>query len=240
MEVMNPRAQDVPAPGSFSRPPALSDLAYREIEKMILAGDIATGERLNDSRLARSFGISRGPVREAIGRLASAGLIEIVKNRGAYVRVIHLNDALEIYDVRAGLERIGAMAAAESKTPELIDSLHRQVDRMDVLKEEQDEDGYYQANLTFHRTIYGASGNERLIQLMSRLERELQLFSHVSLVNAGMQESNVGHRDILAAIEKGDPELAGNMMERHVRQAKQRLIKVAETLNTSKANVATG
>ena len=240
MEVKDPQAPQLTASGSFSRPPALSDLAYREIEKMILAGDIATGERLNDSRLARRFGISRGPVREAIGRLASAGLIEIVKNRGAYVRVIHLNDALEIYDVRAGLERMGAMAAAEAKTPALIDSLKRQVDRMDVLKNKQDEDGYYQANLAFHRTIYGASANERLIELMYRLERELQLFSHVSLVSAGMQESSIGHRDILAAIEKGDPELAGNMIERHIRQAKHRLIKVAETLNTTKASAAAG
>ena len=232
MEVEDAAGTDGSVDLKVRRPPALSDIAYREIERMILAGEIGTGVRLNDSRLARKFGISRGPVREAIGRLVSAGLVQVVKNRGAYVRVIRLEDALEIYEVRAGIERVGARAAAELKNSSLINRLGQQVDQMDQLKEEGDEDGYYKVNLAFHRNIYSASGNHRLIEMMSRLEGELQLFRHVSLVNAGMQQSNVGHRDIFSAIKNGESEQAADMMECHVRRAKQRLIRLADSLST--------
>ena len=132
------------------RAPSLTDLAYREIEGMILARELETGKRLNDSHLAKRFGISRGPVREAIGRLASAGLVEMIQNKGAYVRVIDIDDALEIYDIRAALERAGVMAAARRMTPELLARLRQQVERME--REAQQHKGCPQSGWRCRRT----------------------------------------------------------------------------------------
>lgn len=212
------------------RAPSLTELAYREIEGMILTREIETGERLNDSHLAKRFGISRGPVREAIGRLASAGLVEMVQNRGAYVRVIDVKDALEIYDLRAALERAAVLAAAEHMTPELLHRLREQVDTMDACEARGDRENYFVANLEFHRLINQAAGNDRMLELSERLARELRLFRHVSLITAGIHDSNAEHHRILNALEEDLPEAAANAMEHHVKSAKARLMALASDL----------
>src|SRR5690554_4401553 len=96
---------------------SLSDRAYERIEAIILSGKLKGGERLNDSKLAKAFSISRGPVRSALARLAEAGLVDLIPYRGAFVRTIDLDDVLEIYEVRAAVERAGAMAACRNMTP---------------------------------------------------------------------------------------------------------------------------
>jgi DNA-binding GntR family transcriptional regulator len=212
------------------RAPSLTELAYQEIEGMILARELETGERLNDSQLAKRFGISRGPVREAIGRLASAGLVEMVQNRGAYVRVIDVKAALEIYDIRPSLERAAVLAAIRHLDAERLAELRRQVERMDVFEASEDREGYFAANLEFHRMIYKASGNERLLELSERLARELRLFRHVSLITAGIHESNREHHQILEALERGEAQRAATAMEQHVNRAKERLMTLAEKL----------
>src|SRR5690554_4552509 len=78
---------------------SLTDLAYKRIEAIILSGKLQGGERLNDSKLAKAFSISRGPVRSALARVADAGLVELIPYRGAFVRRIDLADVLDIYDV---------------------------------------------------------------------------------------------------------------------------------------------
>lgn len=213
------------------RATSLSDLAYREIEAMIVARELETGERLNDSKLAKRFGISRGPVREAIGRLASAGLVEMVPNKGAYVRVINIDDALDIYDIRAALERAGVMATAHNMTPKLLEELRKQVERMDACEAAGDREVYFVANLEFHRMINEASGNKRLLELSERLALELRLFRHVSVITAGIHASNLEHHRILEALEQGDSEQAAAAMEAHVKQAKARLMSLSSSLN---------
>ena len=216
--------------GRSLRAPSLTELAYREIEGMILARELGTGERLNDSQLAKRFGISRGPVREAIGRLAAAGLVEMVQNRGAYVRVIDVKDALEIYDIRAALERAGVLAAAAHMTPERLARLRQQVETMDDYEAAEDRENYFVANLEFHRMIHEAAGNDRLLDLSERFARELRLFRHVSLITAGIHASNLEHHEILEALEAGDAERAAAAMEEHVKQAKSRLMSLADEL----------
>lgn len=212
------------------RAPSLTELAYREIESMILARELETGERLNDSHLAKRFGISRGPVREAIGRLASAGLVEMIQNKGAYVRVIDVKDALEIYDIRAALERAGVLAASRNMNHEHLARLRRQVESLDAFEYKGDRESYFFANLEFHRMIHEAAGNDRLLELIERFSRELRLFRHISLITAGIHDSNIEHHRILKALEQGDGEGAAAAMENHVSQAKERLIVLAENL----------
>lgn len=224
--------------GSHSlRAPSLTELAYREIESMILARELETGERLNDSHLAKRFGISRGPVREAIGRLASAGLVEMIQNKGAYVRVIDVKDALEIYDIRAALERAGVLAASRNMSPEHLARLRHQVEALDVFEAEGDRENYFVANLEFHRMIHEVAGNERLLELIERFARELRLFRHVSLITAGIHDSNIEHHRILEALERGEGEQAAAAMEDHVSRAKIRLIGLAENLKGKPHNL---
>ncbi|HEU5176090.1 MAG TPA: GntR family transcriptional regulator, partial [Burkholderiales bacterium] len=94
------------------RQESLTSLVQREIERRILAGELTPGAKLNEAELAAALGVSRGPLREAFRALAQAGLVHTEKNRGVFVRQVSLEEANEIFEVRAALEReIGALAA---------------------------------------------------------------------------------------------------------------------------------
>src|SRR5271165_4538134 len=83
----------------------LTSLVQREVERMILQGDIASGAKLNEAELANRLGVSRGPVREAFRALEETGLVQMEKNRGVFVRQISVHEAHEIYELRAAFDQ---------------------------------------------------------------------------------------------------------------------------------------
>src|SRR6218665_3988653 len=83
---------------------SLTTVVLRELERRILAGDLAPGDKLNEADLAAELNVSRGPVREAFRALEQSGLVRTEKNRGVFVRQVSLEEADEIYEVRAGLD----------------------------------------------------------------------------------------------------------------------------------------
>src|SRR5918998_2968648 len=86
---------------------SLTTVLEREIESLILSGKLPPGERINEIQLAKRFGTSRGPVREATRSLEGKGLVEAVRNRGAFIRRLSVEEAVEIYDLRAALFGLG-------------------------------------------------------------------------------------------------------------------------------------
>ncbi|HWK71544.1 GntR family transcriptional regulator [Pollutimonas sp. M17] len=202
---------------------SLADLAYQRIEAIILSGKLQGGERLNDSKLAKAFSISRGPVRSALARLADAGLVELIPYRGAFVRRIDLDDVMEIYDVRAAVERAGVLAASRNMTPEILERLAAYAADMDQSVGSGDREAYFKTNLAFHQLLHQTSGNSRLLELYERYTREQTLFRHFSLVTAGIEESNREHQRIVRALQAGDAQTAAHEMEAHVLSAKNRL-----------------
>src|SRR5580692_5927653 len=105
------------------RSKSLSSLAAEELERMIINGELQSGDRINESTLAQMFGISRGPIREACRSLEKSGLVRVVTNRGVFVREMSVAQAAEIYDVRAHLfglvGRLAALRATERDVAEL-------------------------------------------------------------------------------------------------------------------------
>lgn len=209
--------------GQSFQPVSLADRAYQRIEAIILSGKLKGGERLNDSKLAKAFSISRGPVRNALARLAEAGLVELIPYRGAFVRTIDLDDVLEIYDVRAAVERAGVLAASRNMTPKILAELSGYATAMDESFKKGDRERYFQLNLAFHELIHKTSGNSRVVELYERYTREQKLFRHFSLTTVGIEDSNREHLFIMHALETGDGQAAAAEMEKHVLSAKHRL-----------------
>src|SRR5271170_7166197 len=102
---------------------SLPGLVQAEIEQLILRGDLAVGQRINESELAVRFGTSRGPIREALRALEEARLVRSEKNRGVFVREISVAEADEIYDVREALDELIGRRVAERATPEQLRDL---------------------------------------------------------------------------------------------------------------------
>ena len=113
------------------RSASLSSAAQHEIERMILEGEIKAGAKLTEAWLSERLGVSRGPIREAFRMLEEAGLVRQEKNRGVFVREIPLEEALEIFDLRAAMDELVGRRLAESITPEQMKAVRAVVEKMD-------------------------------------------------------------------------------------------------------------
>lgn len=188
-------------------------------------GELGAGDRLNENALASEFEVSRGPVREAVQALAEAGLVTIKRNRGAFVRVIGLEDVLHVYDLRAGLARVSGRLAALRATPAAISQLEALWASMEDAREERQFDSYYDLNREFHRCIVDMTGNPRLIECHEQTEREVFLFLRRGVTGpTRIDTSNRQHRDMLNTIAAGDELEAARAFERHVIAGKQRML----------------
>ena len=202
----------------------------RQIENLILGGDVLPGERLNELALSRQLNISRAPLREAVRRLEQMELLEIVPNRGVLVRQVSMRDALDLYDLRAALFRGAARLAARRALPESVAHLHRVNDRMRQAAVAEDFAGYYARNLDFHTALMAAGGNAPMAQGYDRAVKGLHLFRKRSLVHpAQLDLSLQEHDDLLAAIARRDAAAAGEAAERHIMLGRDRMLDTLDT-----------
>jgi DNA-binding GntR family transcriptional regulator len=208
-----------PAPTllELRRGSTLSSLVAQEISRLIVAGGFEQGARLNEAELAARFGVSRGPVREALRTIERDGLVVGIANRGVFVRKIDERAASDIYDLRAALFSMAGWIVAPIATPALLAALQAGIDTMKAAIAARDTETYYTANLAFHDTILEATGNRRLHEQYNGLIQELHLFRRRSLVSPGrMVKSNAEHRAILDALRRNDGEKAASRMRAHV------------------------
>jgi phosphonate utilization transcriptional regulator len=209
---------------------SLTSVVQAEIERMILAGELPPGARLTEALLAERLGVSRGPIREAFLILDEAGLVRLEKNRGAHVRSIPLDEAMEIYDLRAMVEESAGRQLAERITPVQLKELRTMVEQMERLVKEghntSASDQYHALNLAFHDRLVACVGNRKLIELYRRLVKELSLFRRVNLADGQQIPVSVQeHRAILKAIAAGDADGAAAALRSHVLESKERTAK---------------
>jgi len=208
---------------------SLAGIIREEIARMIEAGELLPGAWVNEAELAARFGVSRGPVREACRGLEQHGLLEVVVNRGAFVRQIDRDEAAELYDIRSALFALAGRILAPIITRDGLAHLDDLVTRMGVAAQAGDLDAYYPLNLQFHRAMLELSGNRRLLQAYQNSVRELHLFRRNGLVTPErMLQSNGEHQAIVDALRSGDGDRAFRVMEAHVLQAKKRILGEAE------------
>lgn len=208
---------------------SLSAVVQEEIERAVLAGELKAGDRINENELAGKLGISRGPIREACRALVAAGLLQSHVNRGVFVRKLSVDEAIELYDIRASLEGLACRLLAERMTPEVAERLSELVEQMAECARHDDRNGYAPLNMTFHRAIFAACGNSRLARLYEALEKEQTLYRRTSQARLGALAAGVAeHRAIVDALTAGDPGRAEQAMWRHVQGGKARLMAAAE------------
>lgn len=196
-----------------------------EIERMILHGEMQAGERLNEIGLAEQLGVSRGPVREAARSLEQQGLVTTVTNQGVFVRKLSLQEALELYDLRALVAGHLCACVAERATAEELAKLRHYVDRMDRAISDRDENRYFELNLAFHDQVAIASGASRSRVLYTSLGKEVRLLRmRVLTGDASLTLSNAEHDRIVTALERKDPDAARDAGAQHHINAKARLL----------------
>jgi phosphonate utilization transcriptional regulator len=207
---------------------SLPALVQVEIEQLILRGELATGQRINESELAARFGTSRGPIREALRALEESRLVRSEKNRGVFVREISVAEADEIYDVREALDQLIGQRVAERVTPEQLRGLEAVLAEMDAATADRDVKSYHALNLKFHDLLVAFAGNARLIETYRLLTRGLLLFRLRGLQDGGgFAISNTEHRAVVEAVAARDCARAGRLLRQHAVQSRARMHKAA-------------
>ena len=210
---------------------SLTAVVQHEIERMILSGELGPGERLNEKLVADKLSVSRGPVREACRALAELGFVHLIPNRGVFIRKLTKADAIEVYDLRAGLTGLAASLLAPMLTEAHERQLDSFVDEMEQAAEAADFGKFYPLNLEFHDYIVRCTGNARLMKLYRGLVKEFHLFRTHGLVQRGaLLESNKEHRDIVIALKSKGRARSYERAFDHVASGKQRMLRALDDL----------
>jgi phosphonate utilization transcriptional regulator len=203
---------------------SLPSLVQKEIERLILSGELTAGSKLNEAMFAELLGVSRGPVREAFRALEGTGLVRQEKNQGVFVRQISVEEADEIYEVRGALDELVGRKLAAEISPEQVAELRALLERMDAMVEQKDVDGYHALNLEFHDLLVRMTGNRKLLDTYRRLVNELNLYRRTALAQKGtLPVSTREHHEIVDTIAGGDVNAAGEMMRAHVMESRNRM-----------------
>ena len=211
--------------------PASVESTYSQLRRLIIEGHYAPGTRLVEDRLARELGVSRTPVRQALARVASEGLVQIFPNRGAVVRTFSRDDLTDAYDLRAALEGFAAFRAATRISAEQLAELERAAEALEqslnrpFASREQEIHYLVAENQRFHSTIIAASGNGRLpVLLPAVLDVPLQYRSFNHYTHNERAVSNFFHRRILDALRARDADRARAMMQEHIYRGRDVLL----------------
>jgi DNA-binding GntR family transcriptional regulator len=207
------------------RAQSLSSVILRQLEEMILSGQIKAGERINESKLATTLQVSRAPIREACRQLEKHGMVEVLANRGTFVRFIQAEEVEELYDVRASLEALAGERAVSRMTEALADDLRSHLSKMEGFANTGSIVDYYDANAAFHAAIIRASGNSSLEGIYDSICKRVQLFRKTSLslpdrLNISLRQ----HQEILESLLSGNEQKAGHLLKHHVLDAGRTLV----------------
>jgi phosphonate utilization transcriptional regulator len=204
---------------------SLSTLVQRELERRILSGELVPGRKLNEEEIALLFNVSRGPVREAFRALESAGLLRVEKNRGVYVRQVSVEEADEIYEVRAGIDELIGRLLATRITPAQVAELRALLRRMQAQAKARNVAEYYPLNVQFHEMLALFTGNGALVATYKRLVNALHLYRRETLARGpdSFPISTREHAEIVDAIAAGDADRAGELLYQHAMESRERL-----------------
>src|SRR5713226_9152216 len=219
---------------ALSRPARLENLTlwqrvYDHLREEILTGRLKPGAELGEVPLSEQLGVSRGPLREAIGRLAAEGLVTVRPRRGAVVRSLSKGEFLELYQVRESLEAMAVRLAVPRLTPDDFATLQQLIDAMAANAERNEVAEFFEANAAFHGHLVAAADNGKLREIYGQLLGQNGRYRMRSLTLRGnLHRSVAEHAAILRAAKRGDAERAAHLMAEHVRVPQRRLKALSE------------
>jgi DNA-binding GntR family transcriptional regulator len=205
---------------------SMKDAIVSQLRQEIASGTIAFGEKLSEARLAKRFGVSRMPVREALKELEASGFVAIEHRRGTFVRRLSRPEILDLYEVREAVECMAARLCANRASNEIVARLDEVMFAMADAAERGDAEGYSATDERLHELIMQGAGNDPLADYYRLLKQQLHrgLLSLIVTRRAGrMERSFAEHRAIVGAIRARDAQGAEAAMRTHVQQGRLEL-----------------
>jgi phosphonate utilization transcriptional regulator len=219
-----------PSPIELLQRHSLAMLVQESLERSIVSGEFAPGEKLNEVEIAARLNVSRGPLREAFRALEQAGLLKTEKNRGVTVRIVSLREAEEIYEVRAMLDESVARKLATQMTPVTLATLKDIIKSMKAAKNSHDLTRYTELNVQLHDAMVAGVGNQHLTETYRHLVRQLGLLRQAAIETekSALTVSVAEHEKIVNALASGDEAGAVALVREHVAHGLARMRRAHE------------
>jgi DNA-binding GntR family transcriptional regulator len=203
------------------RSPNLTELAYQSVKQQLLNGTFREGSKLTEEYLSSQLGISKSPVREALMRLESEGLICIEARRGAYVRKFSAKEVMDLYDIRALLE-VHAVGIAVV-TPALLTNMAESIARTRHHLESGNKPQHIAEDVHFHGLIAGASGNVEFGRLLDNIQQK-SLLCRIATFYLSGTTAPASHQQIYEAMRDGNLKEAQQAMHEHILYVRDKLL----------------
>ena len=212
---------------------SMQDIVFERLRDLILSGSLQPGESLNTIKLTKMLEVSRTPIREALNRLTSIGLVENIPNKGAYVRQLSIEQIIEVYYIRAALAGICARLATTRLTDQMKAKMERLCDEMETAVAEKEHDIMLSKNYEFHHILYKAADSPRIEELVAQYYSQSEQYRALGLELPGRySEICEEHRRIMNALLSGDKDKAEYYArEHHFNTAKRIANTVGEELD---------
>ena len=203
---------------------SLAEQVFRALEQEILNGVRRPGDALTELGLCEKYQVSRTPVREAMRRLETAGLVTVQPNRSAVVAGVSVQDMLDIYEIRMRIEGLAARWSALRITENELQALEKILDLQEFYTAKGKPEELHRLDADFHRALYSDCGSPMLTDTLTALHHRLQRFRRTSLSNAERAARSLAeHRAIYEALAAHDGEAAENLTVQHICHARDRL-----------------
>lgn len=205
--------------------PNLTELAYLHVKKYILEGSLEEGAKLTEETLATQLGISKSPVREALNRLESEGLVSIESRRGAFVRRFSLKEASDLYALRELLE-VHSVGLAKV-TPQFLNDLAKSIERTSNNLHEGNMMAHVEEDIRFHNLIAAATANGELCRVIENINQK-SILCRSKTYRLSASTAPDSHRRIYLALENGEREKAQQAMREHIVFVRDALLRFLE------------
>ena len=204
---------------------SLADRAYDVIKADIITCVLEPGQQIVQSQLAERYKIGMTPIREALQRLALEGFVQPIPRFGYVVSSITFSDVHEIFELRSIVESAAARLAAVRGSQERLERIRAHADFAYVYKERQSYVDFLARNIDFHRSVAEVAGNQRLVDLVSRLLDELTRVFHLGLdVKDSAEEMRDEHIALAQALCERDPDRAEQIVQSQISRSQNRVL----------------
>ncbi len=208
--------------------PTIRRKVYEYVREQILSGEIKANERLVEAKIAQDIGTSRTPVREALHSLEIEGLLESLPRIGYMVKPISDSEVVELWEIRFLIEGLAVRWAVEKARDKLIKELKKNIELAERHVASGDTCAIADIDAQFHEIIARLSGGKRLLELAQTLRRHALRYRLESMYLPDPAVRAIeGHKAILDAIKRGDPEEISESVKRHLDQSKADTLRYA-------------
>ena len=199
---------------SLSTAPQLYELLRQEV----LRGELSPGDRLSETEVAKRFGVSRQPVREAFIRLTADGLAEVRPQRGTFIRKISVSAVLSARMIRESVEGDLVRMVTDAPDVSLVARLDEELRQQELTVPENDSERFVALDDRFHYMIAEAAGHEGVWLVLEGLRSQMNRLRHITAKKFDLQKLIGQHREIVEALRAGDADLAEQAMRGHLNQ----------------------